>query len=193
MVCGLWTMVMSRSLLVMSACAGAAALSTGINGAMTHSTARIAHPIMQGFGAPTDKRKDVAKARRAVLQDGGGGMKTRAKAKRSEQKKPVSGKGFGNQGTGQNYDRRPKGTAICACGTGQMYQDCCGPEHDGADAKTPEALVRARYSAYAYRLPDFLMRTTDPQGAEYDADAAAWKRGLLGFCVRAAPCHPAPR
>ena len=46
---------------------------------------------------PSDKRREVAKARRAVLKDGSGGMQVRKKAKRSEQKKPASGKGFGAQ------------------------------------------------------------------------------------------------
>ena len=114
---------------------------------------------------------------------------SRAKAKRSEQKKPASGKGFGTTGTGLLYNRKPSLNAKCACDLDKTYSECCSPMHEGADAATPEELVRARYTAYAYRLPDFLMATTDPEGSEYEADAAGWKRSLLGFCVRAPRPH----
>eukprot|EP00325_Prymnesiales_sp_UTEX-LB-985_P035246 CAMPEP_0174721398 /NCGR_PEP_ID=MMETSP1094-20130205/36106_1 /TAXON_ID=156173 /ORGANISM="Chrysochromulina brevifilum, Strain UTEX LB 985" /LENGTH=238 /DNA_ID=CAMNT_0015922079 /DNA_START=240 /DNA_END=956 /DNA_ORIENTATION=- len=135
-----------------------------------------------GFGNPdVDKRKEIAKARRAVASQGKGGLQKRAGARRSEQKAPAAGKGFG-AAPGLNFDRRPKASAACGCGSGIPYSECCGAAHDGADAADPASLVRARYTAYLYRLPDFLMRTTDPEGTEYDADAAAWKRGLLGFC-----------
>ena len=135
-----------------------------------------------------ENRQQIAKARRAVLKDGVGGMtSSRAKKKRSEQKKPASGKGFGKTTGGLNFDRRPSGPGDCAC-FGSMkwspvsYNDCiCSSLHDGAEAATPEDLVRARYTAFAYRLPDYLMRTTDPEGEEFDADAAKWKKGLLGF------------
>ena len=41
-------------------------------------------------------------------------------------------------------------TEACPCGSGATYGECCGPIHDGtAKAKTAEALMRARYSAYA--------------------------------------------
>ena len=35
---------------------------------------------------------------------------------------------------------------------------------------------------YCYRLPDFLMATTDPEGPAWDPDAAGWKKALLGYC-----------
>jgi len=131
-----------------------------------------------------DKRKTVAKARRAVLSEGKGGMTPRStKKRRSEQKAPPSGKGFGKPAGGLNFDRVPGPNTECACGNGQTYGDCaCSALHQGAMAKNPADLVRARYTAYKYRLPDFLMQTTDPEGTEWDSDSAAWKRGLLGFC-----------
>jgi len=134
----------------------------------------------------TDARKQVVKARRAVQQEGLGGMKTRAKAKRSEQKKPSTGKGFAKQDTGPaanlKYDRRPAASAECGCGSGLTYGDCCSRLHAGEDAATPSELVRSRFTAYKYRLPDYLVRTTDPDGEEWDADEAAFRKGLLGFC-----------
>lgn len=174
---------MARALLyVVLATAGlAAALQTPM---------RALHPRMDAAASPSDGgkadvRRQIAKARRAVVSEGKGGTKIRSKAKRSEQKKPSSGKGFGAQSSKLKYDRRPSSNAVCACGNGMSYGDCrCFMLHEGAAAATPEELVRARYTAYAYRLPDFLMRTTDPNGAEYEADHAGWKRSLLGFCVR---------
>jgi len=130
---------------------------------------------------PDDKRKQVAKARRAAKQEGLGGFAPRSGAKRSERKAPSAGRGFAKQSGGLNYDRRPAANAECACGSGDTYAKCCAPLHDGEDAATPSDLVRARYAAYQYRLPDFLMRTTDPKGDEYEEDTAAWKRSLLGF------------
>jgi len=132
-----------------------------------------------------DSRAQVTKARRAVLSDGVGGMSSRSKKKRSERLKPTSTRGFGkNEGSGLNYDRRPRQAAECACGSGLSYGDCiCSTLHDGGKADTPDDLVRARYTAYTYRLPDFLMRTTDPAGEEYNAkDVSGWKKELLDFC-----------
>lgn len=132
-----------------------------------------------------DAQATMAKARRVVRKDGGGGFAaTRAKkAKRSEQVKPASGKGFGKP-AGLNYDRVPAATAACACDNGQTYGDCaCSTLHKFMrKPESPIELVRARYTAYAYRLPDYLMRTTDPEGDEWDADVTSWKKGLLGFC-----------
>jgi Uncharacterized protein conserved in bacteria len=50
--------------------------------------------------------------------------------------------------------------AACPCGTGRAYAECCAPFHDGAalpdDAPT---LMRSRYSAYVYRLENYLRAT----------------------------------
>ena len=38
----------------------------------------------------------------------------------------------------------------CPCGSGRSYAACCRPAHDGSvPPPTPEALMRARYSAFA--------------------------------------------
>jgi SEC-C motif-containing protein len=131
-----------------------------------------------------DRVRQAAKAKRVQAAQGLGGLRKRKGAKRSERKKAAAGKGFGSMATsGLNFDRRPKAGAVCACGSGATYQDCCAPLHEGtAHASTPQALVRARYSAYAYRLPQYLISTTDPQGSEWHQDTAVWKRELLGYC-----------
>lgn len=139
--------------------------------------------------APAEIRKQQAKARRVLKTEGTGGVRpnTRGlagfakKAKRTEPKKKAAGKGFGKK-EDLLYDRR-KPNAPCPCGSGGVYSECCGPLHDDKEqAKTPEALVRGRYSAYTCRVPDYLMTTTDPEGEEWNTDEAGWRKGLLKFC-----------
>ena len=64
-------------------------------------------------------------------------------------------------------------TEPCPCGSGATYGECCGPIHDGnAKAKTAEALMRARYSAYAAKRIRFLKTSAGPEvQAEFDEDA----------------------
>lgn len=131
----------------------------------------------------SEKKKQIAKARRAVQSQGKGGMKVNKGKKRSEQKKAVSGRGFGKVTGALNYDRKPSADTPCACGSCAPYGECCAPLHEGrASATTPAALVRARYTSYVYRLPDYLIKTTDPSGEEFQEDTAKWKKGLLSFC-----------
>lgn len=55
----------------------------------------------------------------------------------------------------------------CPCGSEKNYKDCCGIYHSGkAQAPTAEALMRARYSAFAKNQMQYLRDTTDPQTLE---------------------------
>jgi SEC-C motif domain protein len=47
----------------------------------------------------------------------------------------------------------------CPCGSGDEYDACCGRLHDGAPAPTAEALMRARYSAFAVGNLAYLLGT----------------------------------
>lgn len=50
--------------------------------------------------------------------------------------------------------------ALCPCGSNLPYSRCCGQYHGGtAHAPTAEALMRSRYSAFARRDADYLLRT----------------------------------
>jgi SEC-C motif-containing protein len=49
----------------------------------------------------------------------------------------------------------------CPCGGG-AYAACCGRFHAGAEPVTAEALMRARYSAFARGDTAFLIRTSHP-------------------------------
>ena len=146
-----------------------------------HPTIHALH-MREGSNSGAGQRKQMARARRSQAQQGLGGFTKRSGAKRSERKAPASTKGFGKQGA-LNFNRRPSSpTAACACGSNIPYFECCASVHEGTPAPNPEALVRARYSAYVYRLPEFLMETTDPHGAEWNSDSRLWKKSLLAFC-----------
>ncbi|EKX54192.1 hypothetical protein GUITHDRAFT_160832 [Guillardia theta CCMP2712] len=74
-------------------------------------------------------------------------------------------------------------TTPCACGSGFMYERCCGRWHSSENPPLdPVELIRARYSAFAYCLPDFLMRTTARKSPEYNTNQAMWRRELIDFC-----------
>ena len=52
-------------------------------------------------------------------------------------------------------------TIECYCGSNIQFQDCCEPIIKGLQkAKTAEALMRSRYSAYATHQADYLVATT---------------------------------
>lgn len=50
----------------------------------------------------------------------------------------------------------------CPCYSGKAYTACCQPLHAGQAACDAERLMRARYSAYALRLPEFIMDSWHP-------------------------------
>jgi len=101
--------------------------------------------------------------------------------KRTERKKANVGRGFGVKG-GLLFDRSPGADKPCACGKGPTYAECCQKYHEAMEVTGPPSeLVNARYTAFCYRMPDFLMATTDPHGAEYQPDEGRWKKDLLQF------------
>ncbi len=51
----------------------------------------------------------------------------------------------------------------CPCGSGKSYTACCEPYISGKkNASGPEALMRARYTAYVMQEIDFIVDTHDP-------------------------------
>ena len=93
--------------------------------------------------------------------------KRRGRAKRTERKAPVSAKGFGTTGSGLKFSRAPKLASDCACNSGLRYGECCHHAHENGHAADALTLLRARYSAFRYRLPDFLMSTTKKGSPEW--------------------------
>lgn len=60
-------------------------------------------------------------------------------------------------------------TTACPCGSGGAYDDCCGRLHNGGGASegaTPEAIVRARFSAYVKNLPEYIVSSTHPDSKD---------------------------
>jgi SEC-C motif-containing protein len=64
----------------------------------------------------------------------------------------------------------------CACGVGETTETCCGPIIEGKkNAPTAEALMRARYTAYAIGQIDFLEESIHPDhrdGVDRDSTKA---------------------
>jgi uncharacterized protein YchJ len=71
----------------------------------------------------------------------------------------------------------------CPCCSGRPYGECCLPILDGAPAATAEALVRARYTAFAVRRLDLVSESHAPEirddfnraEAERLAEECEWK------------------
>ena len=65
--------------------------------------------------------------------------------------------------------------ALCPCGTGLKYSECCQPFHQQkSNAPTAEKLMRSRYSAYAVGDMDHIERTNSSAGREsFDREASA--------------------
>jgi len=64
------------------------------------------------------------------------------------------------------------------------YELCCQSLHDDAAARLaagPDDILKARYSAYTERKPDFIIDTTHPSNEEYDEDRDAWRARILDF------------
>jgi SEC-C motif-containing protein len=62
-----------------------------------------------------------------------------------------------------SYVPETDSTARCPCGTGLTYAECCRPFHTGsAHPPTAERTMRSRYSAYALRIPEYLLATWHP-------------------------------
>ncbi len=51
----------------------------------------------------------------------------------------------------------------CPCGTGLVYDECCGPVHAGRAAATAEALMRSRYSAFVVGDTAHLLASWHPR------------------------------
>jgi SEC-C motif-containing protein len=58
---------------------------------------------------------------------------------------------------------RPRHDSLCPCKSREPYGLCCEPFHlRKAHPETAEQLMRSRYSAYFFRLVDYIVETTHP-------------------------------
>lgn len=75
--------------------------------------------------------------------------------------------------------------ATCPCGSGRRYAACCGALHSGTrEAKTAEALMRSRYSAYVLRVEAYLLHTWHPDTRPGTLDLADDHTRWLGLTIR---------
>ncbi|RUO22265.1 Zn-binding protein [Aliidiomarina iranensis] len=82
--------------------------------------------------------------------------------------------------------------ALCPCGSEKSYGTCCGAFHSGAIPRTPEALMRSRYSAFVLGDTDYLLATwhestrpkldlsDNPNWVQLQV-VSTWQRGARGF------------
>jgi len=96
------------------------------------------------------------------------------------------GRAGGDAAEGTSRSKAPRGAAAanapCPCGSGQPMAECCEPYIAGqAQAPTAEALMRARYTAFATGRPEFVDATIHPdQRADYDpASIERWSKGAV--------------
>lgn len=74
-------------------------------------------------------------------------------------------------------------SVTCPCSSQKPFEECCGPILKGLPAPTAEALMRARYTAFARRELDFVEQTHAPElredfnraEAERFAEECEWK------------------
>ena len=103
--------------------------------------------------------------------------------RQTEQKAAKQGRGFGGaEVVAKRFDRRPADSEACGCGSDIDYGTCCKPIHEAGHSSDVSMLVKARYTAFAYRMPDFLIDTTSPAHGEWQADRGEWKKSLLNMC-----------
>lgn len=73
----------------------------------------------------------------------------------------------------------------CPCGTGLPFGECCAPVHRGERAAaTAEALMRSRFTAFAFGDVDWLLASwhasTRPRSLELDPDIRWLRLDVLG-------------
>lgn len=87
-------------------------------------------------------------------------------------------------------------TEKCPCGWPADYRDCCGRLHAGQiPAETAEQLMRARYSAYARQLADYLYATTHPakRSAQLKPEILSWAQQVEFFRLEVLNCRQGGR
>ncbi len=95
------------------------------------------------------------------------------KKKKKVGKKGAAGPAFGGFGGGA--------MEACPCGSGETYSACCSKIHKNVQnfrKASAQQIVQARYSAYARKLPEFLMMSTHPNNKAFNPDLRAWKESI---------------
>ena len=128
-------------------------------------TVHHAHSFISSQTSPSSTRSTMI-----PNAAGGGGF---AKASQKPDGKLGKKKVLGRDSSSKSVPtRQPKDWDVsCGCGSGEKYSKCCGRFHlqhqqrGSRSSKpeivaTPEELVRSRFTAYKYRLPEYLVSTS---------------------------------
>jgi len=78
--------------------------------------------------------------------------------------------------------KKPSPNTPCPCCSGLKYKRCCQKYHKGALPANAQQLMRSRYSAYAFGLADYIIKTTHPDNSDYTEEKTKWKDEILMFC-----------
>lgn len=73
----------------------------------------------------------------------------------------------------------------CPCGSQKQYADCCGPQHKlkgPSNSASPEAVLRARYSAWCKGNVKYLKRTCHPKNPCLKGSRTAEGSGVDKHC-----------
>lgn len=74
-------------------------------------------------------------------------------------------------------------SSSCPCTSGLDYGDCCRPLHRNERAPgRAEELMRARFSAFALREVDYLLRTLHSEHPDWAAGEPSLRRSLTDTC-----------
>mmetsp|Transcript_18071 Transcript_18071/g.44957 ORF Transcript_18071/g.44957 Transcript_18071/m.44957 type:complete len:243 (+) Transcript_18071:150-878(+) len=95
------------------------------------------------------------------------------KKKKKKGGKKQAGPSFGGFGGGA--------METCPCGSGETYSNCCSQIHKNVQnfrKASAQDIVKARYSAYAKKNPEFLMMSTHPNNKAFNPDLRAWKENI---------------
>jgi SEC-C motif-containing protein len=79
---------------------------------------------------------------------------------------------------------KPSPNLPCPCNSGLKYKKCCQKYHKGALPANAEHLMRSRYSAYAFGLTEYIIKTTHPDNPDAVIDRERWKEEILHFCIQ---------
>ncbi len=70
----------------------------------------------------------------------------------------------------------------CPCGSTALpllYKDCCSPFHSGEKLpQSPLEVLKTRYTAFAWRIPQYVIETTHPVCKDFRKDKLKWARDL---------------
>ena len=114
--------------------------------------------------------------------------KSNSKNKSKKKTNNIVGAGFGQSNQPKveelEFPSRIPPNALeqpCPCGTieGALYKDCCAPFHNKEQLpQSPREVLKTRYSAFAWRMPLYVIETTHSACRDFKKDKIKWSKEL---------------